>query len=73
MCSPSHPLSLLLLALQSKSASLSELDQHYLELEKKDKHLRQKDAKLRHEKQELRKIQDSHKSHRTNISTRQKR
>ena len=50
---------------------MAELTKHYDELVKKDQQLRQRDAKLRHEKQQLRRITDTHKSHKTNIKTRE--
>jgi len=42
-------------------------------LEKKDQDIRKRDAKLRAEKQELRKVVDTQKSLRTNITTRKRK
>lgn len=58
---------------QDSRGSLASLEKHYHDLEVKDQQLRKQDAKLRAEKQELRKIVDTRKAHRANITTREKR
>ena len=50
-----------------------QFEQHYEELATRDSQLRREDAKLRNEKNELRKIMDTRKAHRTNITSREKK
>lgn len=51
--------------------SLAQFEQRYQDLEAQDRELRGEDAKLRSEKGDLRKIVDTHKSHRANITSRE--
>ncbi len=64
---PYTPLSLV----QSCRNSLAQFEQRYQDLEAQDRELRGEDAKLRSEKGDLRKIVDTHKSHRANITSRE--
>lgn len=50
---------------------MTSLDREYEELGRRDSQLRAEDSRLRSEKQSLRKILDTRKSCRTNISTRE--